>query len=247
MKTLAIIPARHGSKSVPNKNWREFAGGKSLAERALDIGLETCDEAWISTEKGTRETLRGHTLFRPESLATDTTPMLAVVQHAVESVKTSIGFVPDVVVLLQPTQPLRRKEHVIDALQLLERTKADSVVSVVKIPAHYSPDYALRINHPMIPGPRVEPYIPVREVYRAHYGQVLHPTHGLDAMAVCRQDASDAYSRDGTVYAIRRQTLERGSLYGANCQPLIIPSDESVNIDTEQDWAEAERRVQRKA
>jgi CMP-N-acetylneuraminic acid synthetase len=157
------------------------------------------------------------TIIRPTELATDETPMLAVVRHAVEAM---CPHQLDTVVLLQPTQPFRRPEHIHAALKMLEETGADSVVSVVEIPAHYSPEYALGIDE----------------------GQ-LWPTHPdiycLDD-ARRRQDAEKAYSRDGTVYAIRRETIEAGSLYGKDCRALIIPRNESVNLDTEEDWALAE-------
>jgi CMP-N-acetylneuraminic acid synthetase len=57
-----------------------------------------------------------------------------------------------------------------------------------------------------------------------------------------RQDARTAYSRDGTVYAFRRVTLERfGSIYGEDCRPLLIGARESLSIDSPSDWDEAAR------
>jgi CMP-N-acetylneuraminic acid synthetase len=59
-----------------------------------------------------------------------------------------------------------------------------------------------------------------------------------------RQDARLAVVRDGTVYAFWRRTLrETRSIYGTNCQPLVIPARESITIDTPEDWDEAERRL----
>jgi CMP-N-acetylneuraminic acid synthetase len=59
-----------------------------------------------------------------------------------------------------------------------------------------------------------------------------------------RQDARPAYVRDGTVYAFWRSTLARfGSIYGDHCLPLVIPAAMSITIDTEEDWAVAERML----
>ena len=60
-----------------------------------------------------------------------------------------------------------------------------------------------------------------------------------------RQDARPAFSREGTVYACWRSTIERyGSIYGDDCRPLVIDARDSLSIDSPDDWAEAERRIQ---
>lgn len=214
MRTLALIPARAGSKGIPHKNTRILCG-KPLWAWAYAIGNETCDQAWISTNDpglGFGMTKR---LARPPQLAQDDTPMLPVVQHALDRLKA------DVVVLLQPTQPLRTAEHVRAALRMLEETKADSVVSVVEIPAHLSPDYVLRLS------------------VCGKLWTWLDAEH-CDASPKRRQDVTPAFYRDGTVYAIRREVIEFGSFYGEDCRALRIPANESCTIDTPEDWDRAE-------
>lgn len=226
MRVVALVPARGGSKGIPGKNLRPF-DGLSLVHRAVQIGKETTNAVAVSSDaseirhEGNRAGAT-YLLHRPADLATDDAPMLGVAQHTAQCLKF------DVLVLLQPTQPLRRPEHITAALKLLEETGADSVVSVVQVPAHYSPDYVLW----------------------ADSGGVLRPFDGemhadVDDLPTRRQDCREAYSRDGTVYAIRRQTIEAGSLYGQHCVPLLIPAHESVNLDTEDDWARAEAMVKR--
>ena len=227
--TLALIPARSGSKGIPGKNTRWFRSKPLIAwavETAYASGVSAIaasSDSWKILDEATKAG-PAIPILRPEALATDETPMLAVVQHA-------LGFLApyrwDVVVLLQPTQPLRLAKHVREALRLLEETGADSVVSVVEIPAHYSPDYALRMV-----GLVLDPFLETE-------------THAapLDGMLMRRQDTRKVYSRDGTVYAIRRQTIDAGALYGYRSLPLIIPRSESVNLDTEEDWAVAEARA----
>ena len=225
MRTLALIPARAGSRGIVGKNLRPFAG-VPLMYRAMAIGQQTCSETRISTNLPHVE--GPMILRRPDELAQDDTPMLPVVQHAVRYFAERHDA-PEVVVLLQPTQPLRTKLHVLTALRLLEETGADSVVSVVQIPAHYSPDYVVDIAGTP---ERLCPFT----------AEWLAP---LDSMPTRRQDARPAYSRDGTVYAIKRQTIESGSLYGSHCVPLVIPSHESANLDSEDDWIRAESLVKR--
>ena len=159
--------------------------------------------------------------MRPPALAQDHTPMLAVVRHALDTLSET-GWMPDVIVLLQPTSPLRRPEHVREAVSMLRTSDADSVVSVVALPRHLSPDYVMRIGE----------------------DGSLHPFLAEGARVMRRQDARPAYSRDGTVYAFRRATVERfGNIYGARCRPLVVDASDSLSIDSPADWDAAERML----
>lgn len=225
MKTLALVPYRMGSKGLPGKNVRLWRG-RPLWVEALSIGRQTCEQALITTDDP--DTEGGGVIHRPSWLAQDDTPMLPVVQHALESIAWQVSQ-PDAIVLLQPTQPFRTVAHVEAALRMLEETGADSVVSVVQIPATHSPEYALTLwKGKLTP-------------YDDECGRTM------DDMPTKRQSALEAYTRDGTVYAIRRETIESGSLYGNDCRALIIPSDESVTLDTEEDWQRAEFLLQQRA
>lgn len=223
---LALVPARGGSKGVPGKNKRPLAGKPLLAytaEAALRSGV--CDRVVLTTDSPEIAELgRACGLevpfMRPAALAADDTPMLPVLQHAITTLAEQ-GWQPDILVLLQPTSPLRRAEHVRAAVEQLIASGADSVVTVVEVPRHLSPDYVMRIDEG-----RLLPFLPE------------------GARVTRRQDARPSYSREGTVYACWRATLERfGSLYGQDCRPLLIDPRDSLSIDTEDDWAEAERRL----
>lgn len=221
LSALAVVPARGGSKGVPRKNLRPLRR-RSLVARAVEIGLATCSAVVVSSDDAriNREAVEAGAGFvvRPAELATDEAPMLPVVQHAIRRLRG------DVVVLLQPTQPLRTAAHVRAALELLDETGASSVVSVVEAPAHYSPGYVLALWS----DGRLRSWI---------------GADNLDDMPTRRQDARAAYSRDGTVYAVRREVVEAGSLYGPDCRALVIPAHESVNIDDEADFRRAESMV----
>lgn len=225
-RVLAIVPARSGSKGVPGKNVKKLAGRTLLDYTALaarDSGV--IDRIVLSTDSaeiadaGRRAGLEVP-FMRPGELAQDDTPMLPVIQHALETLAVD-GWTTDVIVLLQPTSPLRRPSHVRDAVTLLQESNADSVVSVIELPRHLSPDYVMRIED-----------------------GALRPFLAEGERVTRRQDARPAYSREGTVYACWRTTLEQwGNIYGERCQPLILDAADSLSIDSPDDWAEAERRL----
>ena len=223
---LALVPARGGSKGVPDKNIRPLAGRTLLeyaAEAAVNSGI--IDRIVLSTDseliavEGRRAGLEVP-FIRPAELARDDTPMLPVVEHALDALEEG-GWAAEIIVLLQPTSPLRRPEHIRAAVQQLRDSGADSVVTVVELPRHFSPDYVMRMD-----AGRLEPFL------------------DGGARVTRRQDARPAFVRDGTVYAFWSRTVqETHSLYGRDCRPLVLSALDSMTIDTPDDWIEAERRL----
>jgi CMP-N,N'-diacetyllegionaminic acid synthase len=225
MRVLGLIPARSGSKGIPGKNELPLAG-RTLVERATAAALESSvlDTVVLTTDSDAIAALGraagADVLQRPAELALDDTPMSAVLTHALSELERE-GRRYDAVALLQPTQPLRTPDHIRAAVRLLEENPtASSVVSVVAIPSHYAPEYALRLDNE-----RLVPYLPA------------------GAERTRRQDVEPAYSRDGTIYLTRAEFARRGDLYGDECRPLLIEADESINLDSPADWQRAETRL----
>jgi CMP-N,N'-diacetyllegionaminic acid synthase len=222
---LAIVPARGGSKGVPGKNVREIRPGRTLLHYVADAAKNAVrvDRVVLSTEdediaRVGREAGLDVPFMRPRELAADDTPMLPVLRHAIDHVIAG-GWTPEYVVLLQPTSPLRREKHIDDAVSLLMARGADSVVTVVEVPKHLSPDYVMKIEDGAL-----RPFLPE------------------GTRITRRQDVRPAYYRDGTVYAFRRDTIDRfQNIYGERCVPLRLEARESLSIDTPEDWAAAER------
>jgi len=220
---LGLIPARAGSEGVPAKNVRPLAG-RPLVARTADVARASAviDRLVLSTDTEEIAAIGRQAgvevpFLRPAALAAGDTPMLDVIRHALAMLAAG-GWRPEFVVLLQPTSPLRTAGHVREALRLLRESGADSVVTVVELPRHHSPDYVMRID-----GGRLRPFLPEGE------------------RITRRQDARPAYAREGTVYAFRRDTLDRfGSIYGDDSRPLLVDARESLSIDTPEDWAAAE-------
>ena len=154
--------------------------------------------------------------LRPAELAGDATPMLPVLQHAAREIARR-GLAIDAVVLLQPTSPLRRTVHIDAAIDLLESSEADSVVSVVEVPHQFNPVSLMRLEDG-----RLRPFLDGPLVTR-------------------RQDKPPLFARNGpAVLAVRTWALEAGSLYGHDCRPLVMSASESIDVDGPDDLALAE-------
>jgi CMP-N,N'-diacetyllegionaminic acid synthase len=218
MQVLGIIAARGGSKGVPNKNLRLLAGrpllaysaGAAQASRRLSRVIVSTDDPAIADAA---QALGLDVPFmRPADLAADDTPILPVLQHGLAELGRA-SFAADAVVLLQPTSPLRRAEHIDAAIDLLESSGADSVVSVTEVPHQFNPVSVLRLDDEA----RLTPYLDGPLVTR-------------------RQDKPRVFARNGpAVLAVRAAVLAGGSLYGNDCRALIMPARESVDIDTVDD------------
>lgn len=227
MRVLGVVTARGGSKGVPGKNIRPL-GGKPLlvwtaeaakrASRLARVILSTDDEqiAAVGREAGLEVPF-----LRPAELAGDRTPTLPVLQHAVGWLEAR-GDRFDAICLLQPTNPLRPAELIDACIELLERSGADSVISVLPVPADYNPHW----------------------VYFAGPDGELRLATGEPAPIPRRQDLPPAFHREGSVYVMKRDVLvEQRSLYGARVVGYPVDAARSVNIDSLDDWALAERMI----
>lgn len=136
MVTLALIPARGGSKGVPRKNLRPV-GGLSLVARAIEAARRSgvIDHILLSTddEEIAAEGRRcgvGVPFLRPADLAGDASAIGPAIVHAIESFERHAGIAVDVLVLLEPTSPFRAAEHVRLAVERFRAGGCNSVVSV---------------------------------------------------------------------------------------------------------------------
>jgi CMP-N,N'-diacetyllegionaminic acid synthase len=211
---LGVIPARGGSKGIPNKNLT-LLGGRPLLAYTADAVTESTllTRTIVSTDDAriadcARSMGLDVPFMRPPALAGDDVPMLPVLQHALETLEAD-GFTADIVVLLQPTSPLRRGEHIDAAVTWLQRAGGDSVVSVVEVPHQFNPTSVMRIE-----GGLLKPFLD-------------GPT------ATRRQDKPHVYARNGpAVLATRVEVIKEGSLYGRQSWPLVMSAEDSLDIDT---------------
>lgn len=222
---LGLIPARAGSQGVPNKNMK-LLGGTPLIRYTLEAASDArlLRHIIVSTDS---TDIAGYAnrfdqvapLLRPADLATDYTPMIDVLNHALDMAEPKLGPF-DYVVLLQPTCPFRAKGLIDSAIQHLLHEKGDSLVSVRKIPHRFHPWWAFTGA-----GERLE-----KAVGDAHYASVTR-----------RQDLPDAYYRDGELYITSTALIRNGQITGGHIVPWHNANPGHINIDTPADWARAEK------
>ena len=229
---LALIPARGGSKGIPRKNIKDFAGYPLIAwSIAAGLQAHTVNRVIVSTDDeeiaSVARAYGAETPFlRPPELSQDRTTDLPVFEHTLKWLEDIEGYKPDIVIQLRPTSPIRPKDCVDSAVKILmEHSDADCVRGVV--PAGQNPYKMWRFNgydKPMNPLLEVEG---ITEPYNAPR-QILPPV----------------YWQTGHIDAIRTSTITRKhSLTGNNIYPLVIDARYTVDIDTPADWAKYESLV----
>ncbi len=218
-EVLGLVTARGGSKGLPGKNLR-LLGGRPLIAWTLSAarGSRCISRVVVSTDdpeiaRVSREWGGDAPFLRPAELAGDASPHIDVVLHALEWLAERQGYVPDWVVLLQPTSPFRTSDDIENAWRVARETGAPAVVSVVE--THDHPYLARRI------GP----------------DGVLEEFVRTDLAYLRRQDLPKAYALNGAIYACRRDDLmgER-TFEPAGARGYEMPPERSMQIDTAWDF-----------
>ncbi len=223
-RILVVVPARGGSKGIPMKNLLPVAGRPLLVHTAECVAaLAWVDRAVVSTDHLLiRQTAIEHGLeapfMRPTALSGDRIGDVDVLRHALEATEAQDGSHYDVVVMLQPTSPLRRPEQVRATVDRLIEDDLDAVwtVSPTDLKAHPLKQLVLK------PDGRLDYFDPRGEA------------------VIARQQLQPVYHRNGVAYALKRATLtEHNSLIGARCGAVVI-EEPQLSIDTLDDVAQVE-------
>lgn len=223
MAVLGIIPARGGSKRIPGKNLA-LLGGRPLVAWAIECarGARSLDHVVVSSDDAeilalARRYDPGLPLLRPAELATDTSPAIDYVRHALGALEAGRPGHVDVVVILQPSSPLTRPEDVDGTVALLRQSGADSAVTVMEL------DHAI---HPaklkVMAGDRLLPYL------EEERGRMA--AHELPRV----------YVRNCAVYATCRRVVDAGAIIGSDCRGLVMPRERSLDINGPLDLSLAE-------
>jgi YrbI family 3-deoxy-D-manno-octulosonate 8-phosphate phosphatase len=233
-EVLALIPARGGSKGIPRKNIRLFAGFPLIAYSiAAGHQAKTVTRVIVTTDDeeiaGVARSFGAETPFlRPAELAQDRTLDLPVFQHALTWLAEHEDYHPQVVVQLRPTTPIRPPDLVDRSVSLLlTHPEADSVRGIT--PAHENPfkmwlmDGEGKPIRPVTNVPGIEePYNSPRQILPA------------------------AYSHTGLIDVIRPATiLELNSMSGKTILPILFDPAYAADLDTPEDWKHAEEKVLR--
>jgi pseudaminic acid cytidylyltransferase len=219
---VAIIPARGGSKRIPGKNIKSFAGKPIISysiEAARDCGLfdriivstDSEEIAAVATQRGAEAPF-----LRPAEIADDLTPTAPVLAHALNWLAQD-GASSDYACCIYPTAPFITAEYLRQGFEELTRNNVSSVISVTTF------------SFPIF-----------RAFERSEKGnlEMIWPEHELTRS----NDLPDAYHDAGQFYWLDTKIfLEEGKMYGRDARPVILPRYLVQDIDSPEDWETAER------
>mgnify|MGYP003979215357 FL=1 len=218
-RILAVVPARGGSKGIRLKNLRPVLGVPMVSRvGGIVKELEWLDRAVVSTDHDEIAQVAeaaglAAPFRRPEELSGDRIGDLEVLAHALETTEELDGCRYDIVVMLQPTSPLRRAEHVTAAVAKLVDENWDAVWTVSRTDSKAHPLKQLTVDN----DGRMDYYDP-------EGGKII-----------ARQQLQPVYHRNGIAYAITRSCLlEQGLVKGERTGALVLEGN-FVSIDTEWD------------
>lgn len=225
---LAVIPARGGSKGLPNKNILPCAGRPLIAwtiKAALES--EVMSDVVVSTDSleianVAREAGASVPFLRPAHLATDEASILDVLKHAWENLLNEQGQRYQYIVLLQPTSPMRGSAHIRSAVELYfarQKVTDETLASVYPV--------------------------------NRKYGWMMHVPDENGYVRFClnvdltnpqRQKLKDYYLPNGAIFIASGESLSRG-LYRENTLPYIMAEVDSIDVDTREDLSLAEQML----
>ena len=214
-KVLGIIPARSGSKEIPNKNIISV-GSKHLISWTISAAKKAklLDRIIISTDSK-----KYYSIFekynveipflRPKKLSTDQAKSEDVVIHALNWLWKNEKYYPDYVLYLQPTSPMRTSGDIDESIKIAQTKKADSVVSVELSNRH--PYFMKKIDSNGL---------------ISHYEK-------QKSLTPRRQELDPIYVLNGAIFLVRTKPFSKSkNWYGGRCYPYIMPSDRSIEIDS---------------
>jgi len=208
---LVLIPARAGSQRLPGKNMRQL-GDKPLLGHSITYALKNGLSDIVVTSNDARvleyaKEVGVEVIERPDELAGNEEPVITALQHAVNQLQKKY----DAVILLQPTNPLRPEDLLIEAIAIFEREDCDSLMTV----SRNEHKLGTISNHQFIP-------------YNYEMGQRS-------------QDLEPLFYENGLLYIFKTELLKQGELLGAKNYPLIVDHPfAEIDIDTEADFKKAE-------
>jgi CMP-N-acetylneuraminic acid synthetase len=213
MKTIAIIPARGGSKRLPNKNILLLGGIPLIAQSILYAQKNNTiiDEIYVSTNDDAIKKIAlqygAQVIDRPENLSGDLEPTVTAVRHVLES----LDFEVENVVLLQPTNPLREEKLLEEAFEIYQKQNCDSLFTVSR-------------NHHKLGKIKENMFIP----FNYELGQRS-------------QDLEPLYFENGLLYITKASLILENSIISETAYPFQVNSIfANVDIDTQEDLDYAE-------
>ena len=225
MKVVAVIPARAGSKGIPNKNLVEVAG-KPLISWSIEaaINASSIDRILVTSDGDEILNIANQyneviSIKRPRELAEDQTPTAPVVIHALEEIKAlKNGF--DYLILLQPTSPLRTEEEIEEAFEVLKNSNGNALVSVVK-PSHH----------------------PLKSFKRSEQGYLKGLVNN-EFPFMPRQELPEVFQPNGAIYIIEiKEFLKKKTFFTNKTIHYEMSAEKSIDVDSYDDIIKIENQL----
>ena len=224
MKTVAFIFARSGSKGLPNKNIKLLAG-KPLIAYSIEQALTTkrIDRVIVSTDSNEIARVALHfgaevPFLRPSKLATDDSPEWLSWRHGLEYLRTSTGSLPQVMVSLPPTAPLRNNQDIENCLNEFEKNDSDVVIAVTD--AHRNPYF---------------------NMVKTNKDGSVDLVNNMKTSVSRRQEAPTLYDVTTLCYVAKPEfVLNHNSIFEGRVKSVHIPIERSIDIDSLLDFQIAE-------
>jgi len=240
VKILCVIPARSGSKGIPDKNIRLFRGKPLIAHSILQARASKYQSSLrviVSTDSEryaeiAREFGAECPFLRPSEISQDFSTDLECVQQCLDFLKMDSGYVPDCVLHLRPTQPLRSDDDVDACLDTFLRVRGeyDSLRTVTRSKKSPFKMYTISGDEPHSNGLLLKPLFETLE-------GITEPFN------VARQALPVAYLHNGYIDIVNVDVIARGEMSGKRIYPFVMGDEKTIDIDTEDDWTYAEQRA----
>ncbi|MCL4237367.1 MAG: acylneuraminate cytidylyltransferase family protein [Anaerolineae bacterium] len=214
-ETLAIIPARGGSKGIPRKNVRAL-NGKPLVAHTIEQALATpaISRVVVSTDDAeigaVAQQYGAEVVWRPAEISGDTASSESALLHVLDHLAQTEGYEPELVVFLQCTSPLRRENDIGQAVQRLLEEQADSLLSLTRF-AHF-------LWH-----------VPAGRLTSLNFDHTHRPRS---------QELAPLYMENGSIYVLKPWVLHQfGNRLGGKIAYYEMDPLSAVDIDTLADFA----------
>ena len=221
-KILAIIPARGGSKGIPQKNIHPLAGKPLLAWTIkAAINSKFINRTIVSSDD--EEILRiaskygAEPIKRPKSISGDKSPFNLLIFHALDYLKKKEKYIPDIILYLQPTSPLRQSADIDQALSLLQG-EVQSVISAYEVDNKFLKSFIIDKNG------------------------FMQGISNNEFSFMNRQDLPKICMPNGAIFAVKTEHfLRTGKLFSRKTIPFEMSKEKSLDIDSIEDIKKAEK------
>ncbi len=218
-RVLTIVPARGGSRRIPQKNKKKLFG-KELIRYSIEAALDSAETDMVLVSSDDDEILKIASSYsgviclkRPAAISDDYAPAIDYVHHAIDELEEKFDYVA----IVQPTSPFTSGADIDATIRLLYNSKADSSVSVMKL------DHTI---HPV--------------KLKTKKGDELLPYLEDENGRMAAHELAELYVRNGSVYVSKLETIEHGTIIGEVCLGYEMPRERSIDINDPIDFEFAE-------